>query len=383
MPKFRVSVYRVVIVTQILLLVSLILPSAFTNDATLAKSPSPDRLQVPPALDNTLRSISTPAELIDYLQHHHRDSEDHLQLITERGDLIFERLPPRGVQAHQDNWLQRQLRRILGTWSSSPIDPRYTIGFDHSELRDWKLVVTRSDPSLAQSPLPHLQIGIDTILSSLFIMLMLSVLASRIIQRPIDLLKAQLSALQSRTRHHLDVPPSSPQDLDAFLHQLVSYISKQKEILAEAGYASSLMQQVFDGLNVPIMVIDSEGTLRLSNSEGRKIFRIGSHPNIWTYLPFAHNEAVKRALEQSIESHQAVRLSAESELPETTTVRALIRGNESPWLFFTLEPREAKLRAIKSSRKARESAEFPSVQGTEDAPSKRSPKTSRKPLRNS
>ena len=351
MPKFRISIYRVVLIAQSLLLVSLILPGLLTSTGPLS-TPLPETSKAVvdgPNFPKALESLTHPAHLIDYLEHHYRGGSYLVELRGPDGEVFFEERAIVEKLESDATWLHAALTPFLASLPSAAPTNDQRLTYTEGQLQGWTLLF--HDPvSLAKRhSLPQLTIGLEALLASIFILVMLSILGSRLISRPVQEFEEQLKGIRDRTRRQLTLPENSPIELDLLLTQIEDCISEQQSVLAEAGYSSSLMQQVLENLDTPVLILDAQGALRFSNASARRLFDIGTHPNAWTYIEFAQRTEIVAALRESAETHRSIILPKIKGLPKRTALRALIRGNEAPWILFTVKKKSEHLKAISSN----------------------------------
>ena len=178
---------------------------------------------------------------------------------------------------------------------------------------------------------------------STVVILLLGLVGSRWITRPVESIEKELLAIHNRQAHTLVPPKGNFSDFERLIQIITDYVKDQHESRSRAGYASSLLEQVISTIETAILVVDDTGTLRFSNESGRRQFNLGTHPNAWTHLAFAQDPQIQSALLASLQEHQGVPLKGQNDLPASTVIHAIIRGNDTPWMLFTAVPMSEEL----------------------------------------
>ena len=358
MSGIRISIYRVILITQGLLLMSLTLPGLLgsldpedtQHQTTTQPNPSELLLQT--------EKIQNPAALIDYLEFYFHSHDHFVELRGPDNTLYFKRYPLKLQPSVREGWIQSLLSRFGMPQRSTP-----DIVYTQDALSGWSLRLTAPQDRQSAASLPEITIDVRTLLASLFIVVMLSILGSRLLTRPLQEVERQLQELRNRSRHALSIPRQSPRELSALLQSVDEYVTEQTPILTEAGYTDSLIEQLLENLDVPVLVLDASGSHRFSNHQGRRRFKIGTHPNTSTFIEFANDPVIVDAMVRSTDALDAIPVGKVSGLPKRTMVRAIVRGNAAPWMLFTITPKSEFLKTVRDKDVETESPAEATISG--------------------
>ena len=358
MSGIRISIYRVILITQGLLLVSLTLPGLLGNlDPEETQHPTTTQ-PTPSAFLLQTEKFQNPAALIDYLEFYFHSHDHFVELRGPDNTIYFKRYPLKLQPSGSESWIQSLLSPFGMSQRSTP-----DIVYTQHALSGWSITLTAPQDRQSATSLPKITIDVRTLLASLFIVVMLSILGSRLLTRPLQEVERQLQELRNRSRRALSIPRQSPHELSALLQSVDNYVTEQTPILTEAGYTNSLIEQLLENLDVPVLVLDASGAHRFSNHQGRRRFKIGTHPNTSTFIEFANDPVIVEAMVKSTDALEAVPVGKVSGLPKRTMVRAIVRGNEAPWVLFTIPPKSEFLKTIKDKEVDTDRPEDPTITG--------------------
>ena len=334
MPTPTSSIYRIIVIIQCLLITSLVLPGliATSADSKIAQNAQPTATRVN---NDQLSHLRNPAALIDHLRFIERGSNNAFTVRDPFNRAVY-RSPSLSSVPEAETWLSDATRSFGLAFNNDQPKVNQSIQFNSGELSAWRLDIhndQRVEPTLLT-----IRITVQSLLLSTAVILLLGLIGTRWITRPIESIEKQVLAIHHRRAHKLVPPKGNCSDFKSLIQTITDYVADQQESRSRAGYASSLLEQVISTIETPIMVVDDNGTLRFSNHSGRLQFNLGTHPNAWTHLAFAREPAIQSALNESQQGHHGVRINTSSALPPSTIIHAITRGNDAPWMLFITAP---------------------------------------------
>ena len=289
-----------------------------------------------------LSLLGNPAALLDHLRFLEARNQSRLYRPRHIQSRAVYRSPSLTSVPKAASWLDDAMRSIGRGFTDSQPEVSQSIDFKSGELRAWRLDI--HDTSGAERPLLTIHITLQSLMLSTAVILLLGLIGSRWITRPIQCIEEQLLAIHNRRAHKLVPPRGNCSDFESLIQTVTDYVEDQQESRSRAGYAASLLEQVISTIETAIMVVDDNGTLRFSNRSGRRQFKLGTHPNAWSHLAFAQDPEIQAALIESRREHHGVPIHNSSALPPSTVIHAIIRGNDTPWMLFTADPSCDELR---------------------------------------
>ena len=251
MPTPTSSIYRIIVIIQCLLITSLVLPGLTTpltdstldvEAATISSSVKTDQLSL----------LGNPAALLDHLRFLERET-NHAFTVRDTSNRAVYRSPSLTSVPKAASWLDDAMRSIGRGFTDSQPEVSQSIDFKSGELRAWRLDI--HDTSGAERPLLTIHITLQSLMLSTAVILLLGLIGSRWITRPIQCIEEQLLAIHNRRAHKLVPPRGNCSDFESLIQTVTDYVEDQQESRSRAGYAASLLEQVISTIETAIMVV--------------------------------------------------------------------------------------------------------------------------------
>ena len=274
MPTFRSSIYRIIVIIQCFLLMSLVLPG-LTVPAIDSKLAIDARQTTTSVNSDQLSRIDNPASLIGHLRFLERESDTAYTVRDPSNRKVYSS-PSLSRPPEARSWLD-DATRLFGLGLTSPQhEVSRSINFRTGELSAWRVDI--HDTSRAERPLLTIQITPQSLMLSTVVILLLGLVGSRWITRPVESIEKELLAIHNRQAHTLVPPKGNFSDFERLIQIITDYVKDQHESRSRAGYAASLLEQVISTIETAILVVDDNGTLRFSNRIGPSSIQSGNPP---------------------------------------------------------------------------------------------------------
>ena len=328
----NLSTFQYIGFLQLLLFISLLVPGLLNSPVDSALySTTQEVLEATEAASlQELKDHRDGTSLSEYLSQRFDDRSFHLTLRDPEGTVVLE-FQPEASASDEDAPLREAFDALYRGFRPSGPAP---LSFDSGSLRGWQLTVEPATHFERRHRPLSIRLSFESIVSSLFVLIMLSFAASRYLMRPIEDLRDELDALRLRKKAHISSTESFPVDLRPFIASLDALVREERDALSSASYGQAVLKQTIDAVQYPIFIIDTQRSLITSNALGRAKYGLGTHPNRWTSLTALHDAAFETSLSEAANHKRRIEFQpAWSDGP--VSIEPLIRGNDTPWLLIT------------------------------------------------
>ena len=183
MPTFRSSIYRIIVIIQCFLIMSLVLPG-LTAPAIDSKLAIDARQTTTSVNSDQLSRLGNPASLIGHLRFLERESDTPTPSETHPIAVKFIVRHPYLGRLRRRSWLD-DATRVFGLGLTDPQhEVSQSINFRTGELTAWRVDI--HDTSRAERPLLTIHITPQSLMLSTVVILLLGLVGSRWITRPVE-----------------------------------------------------------------------------------------------------------------------------------------------------------------------------------------------------